>query len=382
MSAELVKGRINGIPISGYYNKSYEPVLNALVSNLAGPVEIGQSVCAHVGGEVVVDLYGGYQDPNKEIPLENDTIVCMMSTGKAIGAICVLSLADRKLIHLEDPVCKHWPEFSANGKSEVTIAQVLSHLAGIPFPDHAPIGSMYDWPIIIRALEVQAPEWKPGTTPGYHSFTIGFLMGEIVSRVTGKSISEYWRKEIADKFEFDYQIALNSSELARCCDVFQDPDDPFFQLLDDPDTPIGRSWRPLPKDKQFNSMEFRTCGVPDFGHGNARSLAGIYAHLLDGSSLLSKDMVTKATTEVWHEEDAIIGVPLRHGLGFILSCDAFPFSGPAAFGGAGQGGSLGFADPEKDLAFAFATNHANREELVEVNERESSKLIKAVVDCI
>lgn len=373
---------IEGARVSGTFDARFEPVLSRLAANLGESGEIGQAVCVTLAGKTVVDLWGGYKDAEKVAPWTEDTIVNMMSTGKAVGAVCVLVLADRGLLSLDEPVANYWPEFGQAGKGAVTIRHVLSHMAGIPYPDEAPDDSMYDWQAITAALEKQVPEWSPGTTPGYHSFTIGFLAGEIVRRVAGRRIAEFWREEIAGPHGLDYQIALNDEELARCVDINIDSDDPFFQLLENATNPIGRSWRPMPKDKAFNSWEFRTCGVPNFGHGNARALADFYAKLLSDGAILSRATREDATAEVWHREDAVIGIPLRHGTGFILACDAFPMSGPAAFGGAGQGGALGFADPDKGLSFAFATNHVYREDLVGIDERPVNRLIAATLACL
>lgn len=378
----LADSIIDGVPVGGALDEKFQPVLDRLVENLKEAGAIAQGVAVSVDGAPVIDIYAGHQDIGKTAPWAEDTIVCMMSTGKAIGAICVLMLVDRGLLSLDDKVAKHWPEFGQAGKEDISIRQVLAHLAGIPFPDRAPTGTMYDRGTIVRAIEQQEPEWAPGSTPAYHSFVIGFLIGELVRRITGKHLSDFWLEEVAGPQGIDYFLAVPDDAKDRCVDINYDAEDPFFEQLNDFESPIGRSWRPMPADKRFNSPEFRACGVANCGHGNARGLEAVYSRLLQDGAILSKAVVAEATKEVWHREDAIIGAPLRHGLGFLLSNDLFPMSGAPAFGGVGTGGSTGFADPEKGISFAFATNHAYREELAPVADWPVNRIARTVLDCL
>lgn len=198
--------------------------------------EIGSSVCVYKDGEKVVDLWGGYVDRQKQLPWDKDTIVIMNSVSKSMSALCVHMLIDRGVIGFDEPVANYWPEFAQAGKEAVLVRHVLSHTDGVIFSDAAPAGSWFDWNAHVKALEVQEPAWQPGTGGAYNSVNIGFLLGELVRRTTGKSIGKFWREEVTRPLGVDYQIGLQPDEIARVSDMHENPKNGFFQIAGDPTT--------------------------------------------------------------------------------------------------------------------------------------------------
>lgn len=376
------------VKISGFCHPSFQAVYDAFAANLASGQELGASVCAVVAGQIVVDLWGGYQDSDRSQPWQEDTIVCMMSTGKGMGALCVLLLVDRGLVELDEAIATYWPEFAQGGKEAITVRQMLAHQASLPFLDSAPTGSLFDTSGLYKAIEQQAPSWEPGQNPGYHTFTMGLLVGGLVTKVTGQSIDSFWREEIVAKFNIDYRFILSAEEQARCSDVYASDRQPFAQALRNTRTKIGRAWAPFPRadfGQIFNSSQFRTWGIPSIGHGNARALARIYGGLanggkIEGKELISKELLEEAVKEHWHGVDAILNSPFRHGLGLVLSNPTYNLNGnPNCFGGPGAGGSIGLGDPDVKVGFGYAPNRmANA-----VDEGPCAKrLIEATFSCL
>lgn len=351
--------------ISGHCEPAFERVREALAANLADGREIGEAVAVSLDGELVVDLWGGYRDAARNTTWSSDTLVCVFSVGKPIAALALLALIDRGQAALDDLVVAHWPEYGRAGKEGTTIDHVVSHLAGIPGLFEAPRGSAYDWGAMVAAIEAQEPLWPPGETGCYHTFTYGHLVGEIVRRVTGKSIGQVVREEIAARFDIEVAFGLDREQQARAADVVWTEGDPLTGAITDPETLIGRCWSSLPLgpgEEDFNSARFRGAEMPAFNcHGTARGLARLFGLLAnggarDGERLLSEVMLRTATTERRRGVDAL-GLDNRMARGFRLASDFAPFSGnPKAFGHTGIGGALGFADPDRRLGFGFTPN--------------------------
>jgi CubicO group peptidase (beta-lactamase class C family) len=375
------------LEIRGRCDARFRGVEEAFQKQLDIGFEVGAAVAAFVDGEAVVDLWAGHRDAARSQPWEEDTLACMMSTGKAMGCLCVLRLVDEGAIALDDPVARYWPEFAQAGKEALTIRQVLAHTSGLVYLDALEPGSMFDYPALRAAAEQQRPEWPPGTQPAYHPFTVGVLNRELVFRVTGRAIADYWREEFAEPLGADFQLALNEAEQARCAETISDPDDPFAALAGRTDNPIGRAWRaqaPGGLAGLMNTREGRTWGVPNVGFGNPRALAKVYGVLACGGSLggvrlLSEALLAEATTEAWQGEDAVLGVPIRHGLGFLLSGGALRFTDTDdTFAGLGAGGYVGVGVRSRRLGFACVGNHMAHT----LDEGPLSKaLMSAVMDC-
>ena len=221
-TAGQAAGSLNGIALG-----RFAPLREAFAANFTSGDELGASFCATVDGETVVDLWGGWADEARTRAWQSDTIVNVYSTTKTMTALVALLLADRGELDFEAPVARYWPEFAANGKAEVKVSHLMSHSAGLP-DWHEPItnSDLYDWEKVTRLLAEQAPDWVPGTEPGYHSVTFGYLVGEVVRRVTGRSLGTVFRQEIAEPLGADFYIGLPASEDARVADLIPPPGPP------------------------------------------------------------------------------------------------------------------------------------------------------------
>lgn len=347
-------------PIGGSCSPKFERVAETFKAHLSDGNEIGAGVCVFLHGEKVVDLWGGWHDKGHQQLWKSDSIVCMQSTGKGVALMCILMLVDRGLLSLDQKVAHYWPEFAQAGKADISVRDVLSQGAGLPVLDAAPPGSAFERDVIVRAIEKQAPVWEPGSRHGYHIFTIGYFMDELTRRVAGIPIAEFHRRNIVEPLEADFFFGLRQEEEERCAYLHSEPASSLLAGLD-PDSLLLRSTRPMPVGEGYNSPRFRRWGIPNAGHGNARGLATIFAAFLgDGMKpLVTPDLMREATREHWRGEDAVLGMPLRGALVLMLASEIAPMLGGLnCFGQPGAGGSLGCADPETGLAFAFCTNRA------------------------
>lgn len=347
------------VPVSGHCDARFAALREAFAATFADGFAIGACVAVVIDGEPVVDLWAGHRDARRSLPWERDTLVCMMSVSKALAALCVLRLADRGALDLDAPVARIWPEFAAAGKAQITVAQVLGQEAGLPFADAAAEGSLWQPGAVAAALEAQAPEWPPGSTPCYHSFTAGMLYAEIVRRVDGRAIGRFFADEIAAPFGIDFHLGLDAVADARRADYVATPGTPSWDgITRRAASPLNRAWRPLPADEDVNSPDWRGGEFPSAnGHGNARAVARLYA-LLAGRTAppLSRALLERAITARWDGVEAMTRRHFRYGLGFMLDCPPFPLVGPRNFGHPGVGGAVAFGDPDRGLGFGFAVN--------------------------
>jgi CubicO group peptidase (beta-lactamase class C family) len=366
-------------PIHGSCDARFAPVREALEENLRSRGELGAAVAICLEGRPVVDLWAGWADERRTRPWERDTLVAVFSVGKAMAALCVLMLAERGAIDLDAPVATYWPEFAASGKRDVTVRMVLSHRAGLPairreVGDH----EIYDWERMASTLAAEAPWWEPGTAHGYHVNTFGFLTGELVRRVSGDRIGAFLRREVAGPLGADFHIGLGAEHDERTADyVFaaQPPAPADDGLAGEPvemDAErlllLGRTYLNPPALSGIgtvNTRAWRAAEIPSTnGHATARAVARIYSALagggaIDGVRLVSRETIEAATAEASSGPDIVLGRSSRFGLGFQLTQPERRL-GPNAgsFGHFGAGGSLGFADPEAGLSFAYAMNSA------------------------
>ena len=210
--------------VQGFAHDRFAPVREAFEANLASGADVGASFCATVEGETVVDLWGGYADEARTRPWERDTIVNVYSTTKTMTALTALLLADRGELDFDAPVARYWPEFAANGKAGVTVGHLMSHSSGLSgWKETVSEADLYDWDKVTALLAAQAPFWEPGTASGYHGMTQGYLVGEVVRRITGRSIGTVFREEIAEPLDADFYIGLPESEDARVADLIPPP---------------------------------------------------------------------------------------------------------------------------------------------------------------
>jgi len=371
--------------IAGDIVPGFEPVLDAFVANFARGEETGSAVAVFRHGRKVVDLWGGYRDAACTLPWRRDTIVNTMSISKAMTALCVHILADRGALDLDDPIAKYWPEFAANGKTGIPIRFALDHRAGLPVVEPSPgPGKIYDWKIMTAAIAAMKPLWEPGTQAGYHIRTQGFILGEVVRRVSGASLGAFFRVEVAEKLGLDFHIGTPNSLFERIAEFIPMRAGTIFDASkQDKESLLFKAGRELPQPLDYNGPEWRGAEIPSSnGHGDARSIARVYALLaaggeIDGVRLLSAVTVRRAMEEQHNMVEQVMGRQYHQALGFLRNSAPIVPMGPnaASFGHHGVGGSIGMADPDAGLAIAYVMNrmHARLD-----NGPRAGSLIEAV----
>lgn len=361
--------------VEGHCDPKFRALRDAFAQNFAIRGEPGAAVAVAIDGHVVADLWGGWRDTARTAPWRRETLVNFFSVSKALCTIALLRLVESGQVDLDAPVAKLWPGF---GKETIAPRHVLSHRAGLPaIRKPLPDGAALDWPRMIRALEEQAPWWEPGTAHGYHVNTFGFLVGEIVRRVTGRSIGTVLREEIAGPLDADVHIGLPESEHRRVAE-FLWPTHPGPGMPgEDEIMRFNAYWNPpgISGGGWVNRPEWRLAEVPSTnGHGTARGVARIYSALLAGE-LLEAGTLRTALVEHSCGFDLINQRPSRFGLGFQLTQAERPLGpNPGAFGHFGAGGSLGFCDPQARVAFGYVTN--------DMGPRWQNPRNKALIDAV
>lgn len=351
--------KLNNIPVDGYCDPVFSAVRDALECNMAAGDEVGCAVCVMVDGETVVDLWAGYRDKERKDPWRRDTVTDMKSVGKSIFALSVLRLVSQGRMQLDAAVASYWPEFAQAGKDKISVRMLLGHLAGLPYPDAAPLGSLYEPGVVAAALAAQKPEWEPGTQPCYHSFSFPPLCSELVRQVTGQSVQTYHRDQIATPLGAEYWLGLEDHQHVLCAQYIETPGTPSLEgMKRNAASPLYRAWRPLPRDEDYNSAFWRRYA----GHGNARGMARIYAALacggsLNGHEVLASEVLAEATRGGWEAMDFMTKRPFSMGLGFMLAGPAFKIGrGKRNFGHPGMGGAIAFADPDRRMSFSYSPN--------------------------
>jgi CubicO group peptidase (beta-lactamase class C family) len=363
--------------VHGSCEPAFEPLRRALVDIMAAGSEVGAALVVHVGGRAVVDLWTGHQDSARTRPWDENTLVNLYSVGKALTAVCALRLVEEGALDLDAPVSRYWPEFAQAGKQHLPVRYLLTHQAGLPAVFRPlPPGAVLRWDVMTDALAAQEPWWTPGAGHGYHVNTYGFLIGEVVRRLTGRSLGAYLREAIAGPAGLDFFIGFGPELDARCADVIPprpaDAEPSRTVLAGELTTLTGldrmragayRNPPGLSGQGIINTRGWRAAEVPSTnGHGNARAVSRLYAALsgdgdLDGVHILSPATVKMAIAEQVYGEDLVLQRPTRFGLGFQLTMGERPLGpGPRSFGHFGAGGSLGFGDPDAHVAFAYAMN--------------------------
>ena len=351
--------------IQGRCDEKFARVRDAFAANFANGADLGASFAVTVNGEYVVDIWGGHLDEAKTRPWKEDTIVNVYSTTKTMAAICLLVLADRGLVDLNAPVSKYWPEFAQNGKDDVLVKHFMSHSAGLSGMD-GPVttADVYDWDKMTRMLAAQAPWWKPGTQSGYHAITQGYLIGEVVRRVTNVTLGTFLRREIAEPIDADFHIGLDSRHFPRVGDLIPPPSGNAPVSPPDPDSIAARTFKYPPVNAlDSRTPEWRRAEIPAAnGHGNARSVAKVQTLIANGGSAFGKTILSKKGADRAYDEqlngmDLVLGVPVRFGMGYGLTSNDFPL-GPnphTCFWG-GWGGSLVINDADAHVCIAYVMN--------------------------
>ena len=349
--------------IHGTCDERFVAVRDAMSNSLEKGADVGASVAVTVDGELVVDVWGGHLGDADATPWERDTITNVWSTTKTMTALCALMLADAGQIDLHGPVARYWPEFAANGKADVEVRHLLGHTSGLSgWQEPMTFEDLYDWDRATSALAAQAPWWEPGTASGYHAITQGFLVGEVIRRVTGQTVGQFFRTEVAVPLGLDFHIGLAPSEFGRVANVIPPPPLPIEGI--DPASIMVRTFaNPLMVADIAWTDDWRTAEIPAAnGHGNARSVALGQAVVACGGELQGRRLLSPAGCRAIFEEqangvDLVLGVPLRFGIGYGLSTPDAPMSPNehASYWG-GWGGSVIVVDQDARMTVAYMMN--------------------------
>ncbi len=358
--------------IEGTCDAPFARVREAFAENFKSRGEVGASLAVVLDGRPVADLWGGWADKARTRPWTRDTIVNVFSTTKGLIAICAHRLAAAGRLDLDAPVARYWPEFAAAGKERIPVRFLLSHRAGLP-AIRKPLSprDLYDWPTITAALAAEEPWWEPGTRHGYHALTFGYLVGEVIRRISGKSPGSYFRYEIATALGIDAHIGLAARDDVRTADMIGAPPPApgefnlFEEAAKHPDSVTARTFmNPMILTMPVvNSREWRGAEIPAAnGHTNARALARLYGALarggeIDGVRVLPSTQIPPCHTEESRGRDEVLLISTRFSAGFMMSQPGEEMGpNPRAFGHPGAGGSLGFADPDARIGFGYTMN--------------------------
>lgn len=362
------------VEIHGTVEDGFGAIADAFRENFEQRGELGAGFALYVDGIRKVDIWAGIADKASERPWTDETLQLVFSTTKGAAAMCVARLAEAGLITYEDPVCAHWPEFAANGKEAVTIGQMMSHQAGLPYVEEPlTFDQIMDVTPVVDALARQAPVWKPGTAHGYHALTYGWLAGELVRRVDGRTIGQYFAEDVAAPLGLEFWIGLPASEEIRVSTLESAPpptDPEAFALMMQVMGPGTMGFKALtmngslialdPRQNHFNTRAVHATEMPAAnGITTAGSLARMYAAMIDevdGVRLIGDDTVEAVRAEQVNGPDLALVAPSRFGFGFMLDGELTPMLGPGSFGHAGAGGSLGYADPESGVGYGYVMN--------------------------
>ncbi|MER6249521.1 serine hydrolase domain-containing protein [Streptomyces griseorubiginosus] len=340
--------------IQGTYDDLFSAVPNGLAA-LLDEGDVGGSVAVFVDGEPVVDVWGGFADAGRTVPWTEDTITNVYSTTKTMTALCALILADRGQLDLDAQVARYWPEFAAAGKEKVLVRHLLSHTAGLPHWE-GPVEELYDWQAATARLAAQPLLWEPGTAAGYHSLTQGFLVGEVLRRITGRTVGQFLAEEVTGPLGADFHIGLAAAHDHRVALTVPPPgrDEDYTAGAASPGPDATPASATALRVRDGNSVAWRRAQIPAAsGFGNARSIALVQSALACGGAvggvrLLSAAGAARATEEQFSGEDRVIGMTQRYGLGYGLF--------GTGFGWGGWGGSLVMIDPEARMVVAYATD--------------------------
>jgi len=406
--------------INGWTAPGFEGVRDAFRGNFDKGAEDGAAFAAYHRGQKVVDLWGGVADTTTGRPWDEDTMVLTYSTTKGATAMCANRLAEQGLLDVDAPVVRYWPEFGQSGKDAVTVGDLLGHRAGLPWID----GTMsfeeaITWDPVVEALARQSPVWEPGTDHGYHAVTFGYLVGEVVRRVTGRSLGTYFRDEIAGPLDADWYVGLPASEEHRVARLVPGADgspldalgslgsgsdaDPAMQELMAQLAPylgpdgaltkaLGAPGGAFSAEEVWQDPRLHAAEIPAAnGICDARSLARVYGACVgevagsDGTPfrVLSADQVDKALVQQTAGPDRVLlGMDIQWGMGFMLHVGVIALAGlggPRSFGHFGMGGSVGWADPDLELGVGYVMN---RMSLGATGDSRSADLIHATLEAV
>ena len=359
--------------VQGHYDPAFKSVRDVFERNFTERGEVGASVCLRdSAGRMVVDLWGGTR-ADGQTPWTRDTMSIVFSCTKAATALCAQLLIDRGQLDPDALVTKYWPEFGANGKELTTVRDMFGHRSGVPaLREPVKPGGFLDFEYIVERLAAETPFWEPGTSHGYHMVSFGWTVGELVRRVSGKSLGQFFKDEIANPYGLDFHIGLAVNEFERVSKL-------LVYKPDATDAPSAFVQAMFADPAGLQALAFGNNGGWHFdtrdswqaeiggagGISNARGLAAMFGSLFGSSPLLSKVRIDAMRTPVSEGMDRTLCIPTRFGEGFMLSIDnrdlpgdgQSAIFGDGAFGHVGMGGSIGFADPEAGFSFGYTMNN-------------------------
>ena len=377
------------IDIQGTCDPRFEQVRHAFAENFAERGEVGAAVSVAHEGQLVVDLWAGYADAARIRAWQPDTLVNVFSTTKGIIALCAHMLVDRGQLDLDAPVARYWPEFAQAGKDTIPVRYLLSHQAGMAGArQKLTAQDLYNWQTVTAALASQEPWWEPGTQHGYHAITYGYLVGELITRITGLTPGAFLRQELTEPLGLDFHIGVSEEFDPRIAELIPPPplpagtQDPLAALAGKPKSMAASALaNPAVSAQLANTADWRAAEIPAAnGHGTARGLARVYGALahdcvLDGKQLLSQKTLAQAIEQQCVGKDAVLKLDMSWALGFILSGSGRIYGpNPDAFGHSGYGGSFGCADTQTRLGIGYTMNFMSRDV---AGDKRGIALIKA-----
>ena len=394
--------------IFGYCDPRFEQVADVLRHSLESKFEVGASFAVEIEGEMVMDLWGGHKDAERTMPWQQDTIVNVFSVTKGVTAICAAKLIEQGRLDLHQKVSHYWPEYGCNGKENTTVLDFLCHRAAMfGFRDQVPLDDWTNWGQFTGMLAAQAPFAEPNSIQAYHALTFGWLVGELIRRVDGRTVGVYFKEEIANPLGLDFAIGLDDSDMARCAQMLMLDELPSISQLNVlkylPDfllsksltnikAAVSRGFNPIAFDDRAmdnpnfaNTNEWRRAEIPAAnGHGVASSLATLYGILSNGGSRDGNEVLKPETIELLRTvhsngpDMVLFGLNYKFGLGHMLNAPITPIGrnrSESMFGHTGIGGAVVFGDVEKKLGFSFFNNQQHKDlKLYET----SNKLAKAL----
>ncbi|MGW0035711.1 serine hydrolase domain-containing protein [Gordonia sp. NPDC003376] len=353
--------------VHGHADPRLEGVRAMLDQNLESGAEVGATLTVDLDGHRVVDLWGGHTDAARTRPWTEDTIVNVWSSTKTVTNLAALILVERGLLDVGEPVATYWPEFAANGKEGIEVRHIMSHTSGVsgweqPFE----IVDMFDREAATARLAEQSPWWKPGTASGYHGANLGHLVGEVVRRVSGLTLTEFVRTEIAEPLGADFQIGVRPEDDSRVADIVPYEKRSFDLSAMSPGSPAYKTFfGPVSDPAAANWPQWRRAEIgATNGHGNARSLARVMSVISRGGEVGGVRLLGPSTIDLIFDEqvrgiDLVLGVPLRWGIGYALpepaTVPAIPDDGRICFWG-GWGGSMIVMHPDRGLTISYVMN--------------------------
>ena len=356
--------------IQGTCDDRFSVLGDILSSSIDNGSDLGASVAVTIEGEMVCDLWGGWADTEKSKPWKENTITNVWSTTKTMTALCALVLVDRGELDVNSAVAKYWPEFAANGKENIEVRHLMSHTSGVSgWAQPVVVEDLYDWEKSTSMLAAQEPWWEPGTASGYHALNQGHLVGEVIRRISGKSLGTFFAEEVAGPLGADFHIGLDPSQYHRVSNVVPPPPLPIdIEAMGGIDSVAIKTFTgPLPDASVSWTDEWRQAEIGAAnGHGNARSVARIQSVIsnggtVDGITLLSPETVDLIFTEQANGVDLVLGMPIRFGIGFgLVNAEMAPITGGRTDGRicywGGWGGSIIINDVDRRMTIAYMMN--------------------------